>query len=151
MKWEGWGEEFCYYFREDVIWKTRAEPNSARLPCAATRAFKEQGSAGADPSPAETVGMGRHTKPTAQRTPLHFICLFVRQLQSSVLFTSNKCRSCRCLAKQGIAFYQLSGTSVNSCEWTWKLIPLVTANTLKIFQEWQEHSSVAMASAKQPE
>lgn len=145
------GGILCYYFGEDVIWKVRAEPNSAWLPCAATRACKEQGSAGADRSPAVTVGIGRHTKHNAQRTSLHFICLFVRQLQSSVLFTSNKCRSCRDLAKQGIAFYQLSGNSVNSCEWTWRLIPPGTANTLKIFQEWQEHSSVAMASAKQPE
>lgn len=145
------GGILCYYFREDVIWKSRAEPNSAWLPCAGTGACKEQGSAGADRSLAVTLGIGRHTKPNAQRTSLHFICLFVRQLPSSMLFTSNKCRSCRYLAKQGITFYQLSGTSVNSCERTWRLIPLGTANTLKIFQEWQEHPSVAMASAKQPE
>lgn len=98
--------------------------------------------------------MGQYTKPITQIIPLQFSLLFREAGEAAPLISSFHNEQTQKLwvsSQAGVVFYQLGDTSVNPCECTRELIPLVTANTLKIFQERQEHSSAVMSSAKQPQ
>lgn len=114
------GKILWCYFRE-VIWTTELYLTTQPNFCAATQRCEEWGSAGADLNQWWWWGWTN-----AQSPPLQVGCLFMKRLQSSVFLTRNKGTS---LAKLGIMFYQLSGDSVNSCKYMWKLIRLLTAST----------------------